>query len=263
MPDPAEDAATGEEGSRADGYVAEDLTSNAELAAAVNATADPGSVPVSAASRPGRLRAAGRLLRRHRAAAAAGAALVVCLGAGAGVALAATGGGHAPAPKPVHTYGVLAPADGALSVAGKHVPQLAGLCDTHSCAYRPPTNPVTVLVPASGLVKVTAGKSAAFQLSSFSLAHPAAATGIVLRKDRIDFTGAKNGSYQVTVTGQPNGGVWQFTAVVTGHGRTAGDAGSSSSPAAHHSTGKTPTGKSTGSGSAAGAHGSASGSPTP
>lgn len=148
-----------------------------------------------------------RRTRRPVAVLAVGAVLV-----GAGVTAAALTGGSRPAPvKAGPSVTLLAPADGDLKVGGVVIKQMVGSCDASSCYHVPPAKPSTVKAVTGGSIKLGAGQSNLFSVGAYNIDKRSQQVPMLVREGALHLQGVAPGTYQVTIAGQPKGGMWQFT----------------------------------------------------
>ena len=139
------------------------------------------------------------------------AAVVVVAGlwATAGLVRASSGPDRTTTAAPA-VAAMTAPKDGALRVGPQSVPQMLGSCDGRSCYHLPPAYPVLVPVPASGTLALKAGVSIQFTVSAFNVTTPGAPAPVRVDGGALQVGKLLPGHYQITITGHPRGGVWQF-----------------------------------------------------
>ena len=159
------------------------------------------------AARPPAARAAAVVLE-HRYLALIAAALVVFAGiwATAGIVRATSG----PTAKPAGRQTLTSPKDGSLRVGAVAVPQMLGACDGTSCYHLPPAHPVSVPLPKNNTLALKAGVSTVFTVSAYNLANPSLPAPVRVGAAGLEMGKLRPGHYQITLTGQPRGGVWQF-----------------------------------------------------
>lgn len=174
------------------------------------ATARPQRATTS--NRPGGRRA-GAASRRPRTGLrrpAAVLALVVVTAGVAGAAVAFTTGSKPAGPPPATGPSLLAPADGRLQVGSVSLEQMVGSCDATSCYHVPPRKPVTVKVTSGQSLKLSAGQSTLFTVGAFNMKKRSQPAPLLVREGMLHLEGVAAGTYQVTIAGQPKGGMWQF-----------------------------------------------------
>jgi len=130
----------------------------------------------------------------------------------AGVVRAASG--HTVKPATKQALSLTSPKDGSLRVGAVAVPQMPGACDGTSCYHMPPAHPVSVPLPKNNTLALKAGLSTMFTVSARNLANSSLPAPVRVGPTGLEMGKLRPGHYQITLTGQPRGGVWQFQVVV-------------------------------------------------
>lgn len=156
-----------------------------------------------------------RLVSTHKwQAAAAGGVIGLVAVLGASSALSAGGGNDKRAAQAAGKPTIMAPADGALLVGSSKIGQMPGVCNGASCYHVAPSSPVEIKAGKDKSLPLKSGQSTLYTVAAFNLDSTAEVVPLSIHDGALFFPSVHPGHYQVTVTGIPNGGMWQFELTV-------------------------------------------------